>query len=337
MHVAEDTYLWDRCGAWTVSDNAVPDVSICIVNWNRADCLRECLRSIWRSKPSVSFEIIVIDNASTDDSVSVVNAESTQAMLVVNSENVGFARANNQAFELARGRYLLLLNNDTAMLSGTLDAMITFMEQHPDAGILGCKVLNPDGSLQPSCRRLPSLSTLFWRAVYLDKLFPHNRWTAADTMSGWRHDTVREVDVIMGCCMLVRRTMLDQIGPLDERFFMYSEETDWCCRAHQHGWKVYFTPEAQIIHYGGQSASLQTVAMAMHFQQSRIEYFRKHHGWQSAVAARLLGILELSLRLVYWSLSFLLRPRRRSHSTHKITLCWPAWCWLVLGRQPRRV
>jgi hypothetical protein len=318
----------------TVCTEATPDVSICIVNWNRADCLRTCLRSIEDGAPQVSLEIIVVDNASCDESVPLVRAEAPKVLLILNDTNIGFARANNQAFALARGRYLLLLNNDTIMMPGTLDAMVAFMEQHADAGILGCKVLNPDGSLQPSCRSFPSLLTLLWRAIYLDKLFPTSRLTGVEAMSAWKHDSSREVDVVKGCCMMVRRAMLEQVGSLDERFFMYFEEVDWCYRARQCGWKVHFTPEAQIVHLAGQSATLNSATMAVAYHQSRIEYFRKHHGWLAATWVWFMGMLELSSRLTYWSLSSSLRPQSRQLAKRKLDMYWPAWRWLVTRRYP---
>jgi GT2 family glycosyltransferase len=307
------------------------DVSICIVNWNAAGLLRDCLHSIFGQEGRTSLEVIVVDNASTDDSVAMVRGEFPRARLIANSENVGFARANNQAFKVARGRYLLLLNNDTVVMPGAIDTMARFADRHPEAGMVGCKLLNPDGSLQPSCRTFPSLGIMFFRALYLDKLFPGNRWAGANYMSYWDHNTIREVDVIQGSCMFVRREVLEQVGPLDERFFMYYEETDWCYRTKQRGWKIYFTPEAEIIHYGGQSSSRQSAKMSVVYHQSLLGYFRKHHGRLVYVVVRLLSIVETSLRLAYWSLSSLLRWRKRAQATYKIVVYWPALRWLLRG------
>lgn len=310
----------------------MPDVSICIVNWNAVDLLRDCLSSIFEQVWQVALEVIVVDNASTDSSVAMVCEEFPQVKLIVNGDNVGFARANNQAFNLASGRYLLLLNNDTIVLPGALDAMVGFMNCHPEAGMVGCKLLNPDGSLQPSCWRFSNLGTRFFRTLYLDKLFPRSHWAGIHYMSDWNYNTVREVDVIQGSCMLVRREVLVQVGPLDGAFFMFAEEMDWCYRAKQQGWKIYFTPEAEVIHYGGQSSSRQSAKMSIIMHQSILRYFRKHHGRLACVIVRLLAILEISLRLAYWSLSWLIRQRTKEYATYKIGVYWPALRWLLTGQ-----
>lgn len=318
------------------------DVSICIANWNAADYLRSCLRSIvaqaWRS----TWEVIVVDNASTDESVALARQELLpgQGRLIVNPANRGFAAANNQAFALAKGRYLLLLNNDTVILPGAIDQLVAFADAHPEAGLVGCRLLNPDGSLQPSCRSFPSLRIMLFRALYLDKLLPHNRWTGANYLSYWPHDTVRPVDVASGCCLLARRELLEQVGPLDERFFFYFEETDWCRRAWQAGWQVYFTPQAQVIHYGGRSSSRQSTQSSVLYLDSLLKYFRKHHGSLAVVVVRLLAVLETGLRLGYWMFRALL-PRSPASSekpdfwpARKIDQYWPALRWLLTG-QPK--
>ena len=310
------------------------DVSICIVNWNAADYLRSCLRSIVEQPWQSTWEIILVDNGSTDDSVAMVRQDFPQvsARLIVNPANLGFAAATNQALAAAQGRYLLLLNNDTVVQPGAIDHLVAFADVHCTAGLVGCRLLNPDGSLQPSCRSFPSLWIMLCRALYLDKLLPDNRWTGANYLSYWPHDTVRTVDVASGCCLLMRRAVLEQIGPLDERFFFYFEETDWCRRAWQAGWKVYFTPEAQVVHFGGRSSSRQSAKMSVLYLDSLIKYFRKHHGPLAAVAVRLLAVLETSLRLSYWTLRSLLCPKEQRHAARKVAQYRPALYWLLTGK-----
>jgi GT2 family glycosyltransferase len=312
----------------------VLDVSICIVNWNAACYLRACLRSVVEQQWRSTWEVIVVDNASTDESVAMLRQEFPQAdvRLIVNASNRGFAAANNQAFDAAHGRYFLLLNNDTVVLPGAIDQMVAFADAHAQAGMVGCRLLDPDGSLQPSCRSFPGLRIMLFRALYLDKLLPHNRWTGANYLSYWPHDTVRAVDVASGCCLLARRAAVEQIGPLDERFVFYFEETDWCRRAWQAGWKVYFTPAAQVIHYGGRSSSRQPATMSVLYLDSLIKYFRKHHGLLAACVVWLLATLEASLRLGYWTLSSVLRPQKQAHTAHKIAQYGPALHWLLTGQ-----
>jgi hypothetical protein len=321
----------------------VLDVSICIVNWNAADYLRSCLRSIVEQPWQSTWEVILVDNGSTDDSIAMVRQDFPQvyARLIVNPANLGFAAATNQALATAQGRYLLLLNNDTVVQPGAIDHLVAFADAHCAAGLVGCRLLNPDGSLQPSCRSFPSLWIMLCRALYLDKLLPNNRWTGANYLSYWSHDTTRTVDVASGCCLLTRRSVLEQVGPLDDRFFFYFEETDWCRRAWQAGWKVYFTPEAQIIHYGGRSSSRQSAKMSVLYLDSLLKYFRKHHGRLAAVAVRLLAVLETSLRLSYWTLRSLLHGTLSSRQpelpepglpSRKIGQYWPALRWLLTGR-----
>lgn len=309
----------------------MPDISIAIVNWNTAELVLGCLSSLFDQKWEASFEVILVDNGSTDNSVGKVSSQFPQVKLIINNENVGFAKANNQALARAQGRFLLLLNSDTLVLPGALDKMVGFMDRNPEAGIVGCKLLNSDGSVQASCSTFPNLRTALFRALYLDKLFPRNSWTGANRMSYWNYNSTREVEVVQGSCMLVRREVLDQVGALDEHFFMYSEETDWCYRARQHGWKIYFTPEAEIIHYGAKS-SRQSARMRVVFHQSRIKYFQKHYGWLTSVIARLLAALEVGLRLIYWSASLLIRRRKRLQALNMMGAYWPALRWLLGGR-----
>lgn len=310
------------------------DLSICIVNWNGAHLLEPCLRSIFEQPSQTSFEVIVVDNGSTDDSLAMLQREFSQVKVRVNQENVGFTRANNQAFQIAQGRYLLMLNNDTLVKPGALTHLVAFMDDHPEAGIVGCRLLNPDGSLQPSCWPFPTVRSMLFRALYLDKLFPRSHWAGA-YYAAWEHDAVREVDVVMGCCLLVRRQVLDQVGPLDEGFFIYWEETDWCRRAKQQGWQVLFTPQAEVVHFGGQTTRSHSATMRLIYHQSRQRYFRKHHGRLVGAQVRLLSIIETGLRLTYWSSRSLLRPHRPG-SAAMIGVYWPALRWLLTGYAPGR-
>lgn len=307
------------------------DLSVSIVNTNNRVLLEECLASIYRTTRQISFEILVVDNCSNDGSAEMVRAGFPEVQVIQNDRILGYSASHNRALQRCNGRYVLVFNEDMIVLPGAFDHMVAFMDAHPDAGMLGCRLSNPDGSLQPSCWPFPNLPSRLFRALYLDKLFPGSSLTGGYTLGSWAYDSVREVDVIMGCCVFLRREVLDQVGLMDERFFIYFEETDWCYRTKQHDWKIYFTPGAEIIHYGGQSTRRQSARMATIYLQSLLKYFRKHHGRAAEFLVRLLSILEISLRLVYWTLSMLLK-RRRGYAQYKLGLYWPALGWLLTGR-----
>ncbi len=309
------------------------DVSVCIVNRNGADLLRACLGSLADPPPQAVMEIIVVDNASTDGSRAMLGSLFPEVRLIANNENLGFAAANNQAFELACGRYLLLLNNDTVMLPGAVDALVRFIESRPNAGIVGPRLLNSDGSLQPSCRAFPTVWSMAFRAAYLDKLFPAHRWFGAGALQGWTHDRPREVDALKGCCMLVRREVLDGVGPLDPGFLFYFEEVDWCFRARQGGWQTWFTPEAQVIHHGGRVTSQETSGLSAVYYASLLRFFRKHRGRAAAASVRLLAVAETATRLVYWSTRSL-AAASGSHARRKAALNHAALSWLITGQSP---
>ncbi len=255
-----------------------PDVSIVIVSWNTRDILRDCLRSILDDAGPVSYEIIVVDNASADDSVEMVRREFPDVRLIENADNRGFAAANNQGMAVAGGRYVLLLNSDTIVLDHAIAKTVAFAEARPDAAVVGCRVLNPDRTLQPTCFMYPSLFNLLLASTYLYKLWPQSRLLGREQMTWWQRDDVREVDVVTGCFMLVRREAIEQVGVMDERFFMYAEETDWCYRFRKAGWKVLFTPAGEIIHLGGQSSRRVRVEMTVQLRLSILQFVQKHHG-----------------------------------------------------------
>jgi len=276
------------------------DVSIVIVNWNTRDILRDCLASTYANTMNITFEVIVVDNASRDDSVSMLKENFPQVILIENSENRGFAAANNQGMAIARGKYVLLLNSDTVILENAVRKTVLFADGHPEAAVIGCMVLNPDRTLQPTCFMFPSLLNMLLSSTYLYKLFPRSKFFGREQMTWWDRDDVREVDVVTGCFMLVRREAVEQIGLLDERFFMYGEETDWCYRFKQVGWKVVFTPAAEIIHLGGESSKQIRAKMLVQLRLSILHFISKHYGWLSHKIASLLVVLFFAVRIPVW-------------------------------------
>lgn len=296
------------------SDSSKPVLSIILVNWNTREILRNCLTSIYTHTSGLSFEVFVVDNGSSDGSVQMVKNCFPQVLLLANSDNKGFAAANNQALALAKGEYVLLLNSDTYLLDNSLLKVIEFARQHPEAGLFGCRVLNADGTLQPTCFQYPSLLNLFLQTFYLSKLFPKSRFFGRERMTWWDRNDVREVEVITGCFLLVRAEVIRQIGLLDESFFMYGEETDWCYRARRAGWKLLFTPEARIVHLGGASSRQNRPEMVLQLRGSILYFIKKHHCRAAYWLSCLLVSLFFTLRVPYWLLRGLVVESQRKSS-----------------------
>jgi hypothetical protein len=279
-----------------------PDLSVVVVNWNTRDLLKQCLHSVRETVGELNVESIVVDNASTDGSSAMVRREFPEVRLIENVENVGFARANNQALQISQGRLVLLLNSDTVVRAGALQAMCHFMDQHPEAGIVGAKLLNPDGSFQASYMDFPTilsevlLLTKLYRLFY-PSCFPSH--SLAESLE------VCEADWVSGACLAIRRETIEQVGGLDEGYFMYSEEVDWCWRVKQAGWKIFYLPQAEVMHWGGQSIKRISVHKRARVYRGKVLFFRKHRGRGYAAVFRLILLLSTVLKMGMWSLALL--------------------------------
>lgn len=275
------------------------DISIVTVNWKVADLVGELLGSIAANREGLEIEVFVVDNDSGDDIEDVIakfRARSdVPVTLIRNDRNLGFAKANNQAIRRASGRYVALLNPDARLTRGALKRMKEWMDARPDVGIAGPKLLNPDGSLQESVRRFPRLLD---QALILLKL--HHLWPSAPPLKaylakGFDYGKEQDVDQLMGAALFVRRKVFESVGLLDERYFIWFEEVDFCKRAKQSGWGVIYVPSVQVIHHGGASfAKAMTLKKQRYFTSSMAKYFRKHRGsWTLAVLAlpMLIGLL----------------------------------------------
>lgn len=251
------------------------DLSIIVVNYNTVELLRGCLNSIVEETRDVTYEIIVVDNASTDGSRAMLEKEFPQVVKIYNPDNKGFAAANNQGIKECRGDYILLLNSDTIILDRAIQKTLAFMKRNLEAGIVGCKLLNNDKTLQPSCMSFPSLWNLFSEAFFLYILFRRTEPFGSYYLSYFDYDQIRSVDVVKGAFMMVRREIFDTIGLLDESYFMYTEETDFCYRAKQHGYQVFFIPTAEIIHLGGRSVE-NTRWYIEQLHHSQFQFIRSH-------------------------------------------------------------
>jgi GT2 family glycosyltransferase len=274
------------------------DVSVIIISWNTRELLAACLLSVYEQNRGALLEVIVVDNASVDGSAAMVRELFPEVILVANTYNRGFAAANNQGLRLAGGRYVLLLNPDTVILDDAIGRAAKLMP--PDTAALGVRVLNADGSLQPTCFMCPSPLNLMLSCTYLYKLFPRSRFFGRERMGWWRRDDARQVEVVTGCFLMVRRSAIDCVGLLDERFFVYGEETDWCYRFRKAGWKVAFTPAASIIHYGGASTAQTASAMSLQRRGSILLFIKKHYNRLAYWFCCFLTLVFFLVRIPYW-------------------------------------
>lgn len=316
------------------------DVSVIIVAWNVRNFLQNCLESIYKETEGMEFEVIYVDNASEDKSVEMVREHFPEANIIQNTQNKGFVVANNQGIEAAKGRYVLLLNSDTVILDNAIAKTIEFADTHPEAAVVGCKLLNPDKTLQPTCFMFPSILNMLLSTSYLYKLFRKSKFFGRERMTWWDRSDTREVDVATGCYMLVRREAIDQVGVMDERFFIYADETDWCYRFKKNGWKIMFTPETQIIHYGGQTTKQMTKEFRLQLQGSGLIFMKLHRNKLAFPLARLLAAMFFFLRVPYWLVRAILHKNERKKSiqtagTYLIGgfYCLADWKKLLMNKQ----
>jgi GT2 family glycosyltransferase len=261
----------------TQQPNDPMTLSIVIVNWNTKDYLLGALRSIYGAPPAFPFEVIVVENASTDGSAEAVAKEFPQVRLIANRENTGYARGNNQGLEVSNGKYALLLNPDVILPPGGLEKAVAFLDARPDVGALGVRLVNPDRTPQRSVRGFPTPLSVFFEATALSRIFARHRTIGAYRMTWFTYDQEAEVDQPMGTFLLIPRKTLDDVGLLDERFTIFFNEVDWCYRARKKGWKIVFTPEVEVVHYGGSSTKQVSARMAWESRRGLLDFYRKHY------------------------------------------------------------
>ena len=269
------------------------DVSIIVVNWNTKDLLLDCLKSIYDTTTGLDIEVIVVDNGSQDGSSKVVKDTFPQVKLIQNSENKGFARANNQALSNAAGRYILLLNSDAVLTDGSLAGLVTFMDKTPDAGVAACQYLNRDGSKQNSFDNFPTLATELLNKSLLKILFPKKYPSKKKEY----HEPM-EVDSTIGACMIVQKEAIKQVGMLDEDYFFFLEETDWCFRMHEAGWKIYHLPHIKVYHLQGQSKEKNPSKAWIEYYRSSYIFFKKRRSIFSYYTLRITRIFKLPINLL---------------------------------------
>ncbi|HLV43845.1 MAG TPA: glycosyltransferase family 2 protein [Aggregatilineales bacterium] len=306
------------------------DLSIIIVSWNVRDLLRDCLASVeagaqagWytlaapgvradQSAP-LTVETIVVDNLSSDGTPEMLREAFPWVRLVEPGENTGFTRGNNIGMRASTGRWLLLLNPDTVVLDDALPRMVDYIDAHPAVGALGPQLLNDDGTVQSSRRRFPTFWTAVFESTWLQSAAPRgvlSRYYMTDTQD----DEIMPVDWVQGAALLVRRSVLAQVGGFDEHFFMYSEELDWQRRIKAAGWQIVYFPPARIVHYGGKSSEQVAAQRHIYFQTSKVRYFRKHHGRLAGLGVRAVLLANYVAQVAVEGAKFVLghkRPLRR--------------------------
>jgi GT2 family glycosyltransferase len=280
--------------------------SIVIVTFNTKELTRNCLTSLHPACRGLSSEVIVVDNNSFDGTSAMIRSEFPEVVLVPNPRNVGFAAANNQGISGSKGEYILCLNSDTILREDALRNTLDFMRSHPEASIVGVRLLNKDGTIQQSCRSFPSVLNVFSEAFFLYKILPKNRVLGKYYLGWFTYDEVQEVDVILGAFMMIRRSVFDKIGLFDERFFIFTEETDFCLRASRAGLKTYFYPGAEVIHLGGQSAEQDPQRMFRDIYRTQIYLFRKHYASLEYVFMVLFRTIGVAIRVIVYALIGLL-------------------------------
>ena len=275
------------------------ELTISMVNTNNRDLLKACIESVYETTKKVRFEIVVVDNASPDGSVEMVRENFPEVKIVQNDSRRGYGDSHNRALEVSEGEYFLVFNEDMIVLPSALDTMIEVIKKDKTIGALGCRTLRPDGTLSIPCSNFPNLSRDLFHC-FLSRFFPKSRMCIK--MNYLNYDEEQDVDVIVGCCMLIPREVINKVGLFDPQFFIYSEEFDVCKRIKNAGWRVHFTPKAEVIHYGGQSSKTMRLKMFIIFFESKLKYYVKHNGRFYALMDRLILLTRFALRFMGWGL-----------------------------------
>lgn len=313
-----------------VQSGALPqcDLSIVVVSYNTLEMTRECLASVMRNSAGLTVQVVVVDNNSEDGSAAMIKKIFPDILLIENAYNKGFASANNQGFALCGGKYILLLNSDTVVLDDVLRASVEYLQHNSRTGAMGCQVLNPDRTIQHTCSGYPTLVRLLIMTLALDRI-PGLSFLDCYLMRAWRRDEEREVEVVSGCYLMIRRELLATVGSFDERFFFFAEETDWCRRIRESGWILAFTPVGTIIHHGGGSVKKLNYNRDVMLTAATVRLHRKHGGSIAAMSAYLVLMFFNLSRAMVWSIGSFFAARYKPRASHFVNVvrayrtCWP--------------
>jgi len=311
------------------------EVSVIIVSWNSRQMLLDCINSLRGQLMAGASEIIVVDNASSDGTADAVRQSFPDVKLIESATNLGFARGNNAGLELSRGKYVCLINPDVVVGEECIPRMLNHLELYPDVGMLGPRIIGRDGETQRSCMRTPTLWNQLCRSLGLDSLIKHSRLFGGYLMTDFRHDEMRDVDVINGCFWVVRRNALANVGNLDPRFWMYSDDVDWCRRFHLAGWRVVFFPGAEAVHFGGGSSQLAPMLCYVEMQRANLQYWRKYHGFASYCCYWAMVYIAHVIRSAACTFRYVFKGSDRDHSLAKMKRHVACLRWLA-GRDSVR-
>jgi hypothetical protein len=293
------------------------DVSVIIVSWNAREHLINCLDSL--SNPDgYTQEVIVVDNGSTDGSCEATASHFPWVQLIRNDKNLGFSQANNIGMGHSSGRYLCLINSDVIVGRISIRHLVEFMDLHPEVGLAGPRLLNADGTVQYNCGRFPGIWNNLCQTLGLNYVFPKSAFFSEPFMTYWSHDENRSVDFITGAFWIIRKAALTDTGLLDEDFFFYAEDIDWCRRFHKKGWDVMLCSQAQAVHFREGSSKQAPIRFYLELHRADLLYWQKHHGWCGRVIYTWIVLLRNALRLVSGALVYLFRPSCRTEVTFKL-------------------
>lgn len=309
------------------------DVSIIIVNWNTRQLLLDCIESLIKQTLKYQFEIIVIDNASVDESVSSVKKNYPDVKIVVNDKNEGFARANNIGIRNSRGRYVLLSNTDIKVLDRAVDRMVDYMDSHTDVGSLLPKCIDKNQNLRFCCRELPSLRNLFCEALFLHKIFPKVKKLRGRAYPENYYLHSGSAGTMPCCFMIINRKTIDEIGTLDEKYFFYGEDIEWCKRNHQFGWKVIYFSEATVIHYGGSSTKNASSRFHIEKIKATLRYWRESHSNAEYYISFLINCLHYSIRAIGYLVNGFIHKFKSSNDLTNLKNHMVALWWLISKSQ----
>jgi GT2 family glycosyltransferase len=310
------------------------EVSIIIVSWNCRQMLADCIKSLQGQLPEGCSEIIVVDNASSDGTADAIRANFPTATFIESKTNQGFARGNNTGIEVSKGKYLCLVNPDVVVGTRCLAQLFEYMEQNPGVGMVGPKIIGRDGRTQRSCMRTPTLWNQLCRTFGLDTLTKSSRLFGGYLMKDFHFDELREVEIINGCFWMIRRAALESVGNLDQRFWMYGEDLDWCRRFQLCVWKLVFFPDAKAVHYGGISSEQASVRCYVEMQRANLQYWRKYHSVLSCACYFVLLCAAHALRSCIFACAFVLNTSSRTRALmrlqkHLACIRWlMGWTWL---------
>jgi len=318
-----------------VTKEIPPTVSVIIVSWNAKRYVLECLTSLHRNTGTIPLEIIVVDNNSSDGTPDEIRTQFPDAILIQNATNLGFAKANNIGLAIARGRYLCLINSDVVILDDCIEKMVSFMNDNPGIGLLGPKMLAPDGAIGQSVMRLPTVWNTLCCSLGLHVLFPTSKVFGGFLRNNYKYDMIDDVEVLTGWFWMVRRSALDDVGRLDERFFMYGEDVDWSFRFRKAGWRVVFYPGAEALHYGAASSAQAPTRFYLEMRRATLQYFRKHHGHIGGMGYKFAVLVHELVRIFGHGLLYCFRAPARPLAALALDRSWCSLIWLAKAKPER--